>query len=387
MLHDGAHRADQHKDVSVPMSKIRMQDVATHAGVSVATVSRVINQKGNVSEDTRTAVLAALDMLGYERPPRLSEASGTVGLLLPELTNPIFPVFYQELEREFTAAGYTTTLATQAPGALTEDEAVASLTARDVCGLVFVSGMHADSKASPERYVRLAERLPFVTINGANPRVPAPDFSTDDAESMRQAVRLLAGLGHSRIGLGIGQRRYIPGQRKEQGFGEAISQMLPGADVIVAETFFTAHGGARASEALLARGCTAMVFGSDIMALGAIDALERRGVRVPEDVSIVGFDDSPLIRFMRPALTTLRQPVAAIAHAACATLRAAMEDFAPAQRTKAGASMSFPAELLVRSTTAGAPLAAPGAETAGTARATGAAPAHISAPAPSSTSN
>lgn len=136
--------------------RIRLADLATHAGVSTATVSRVLNGKHSVAPDTRQAVLAALDLLGYERPEQLRERTGgLIGLILPELTNPIFPQFAQHLENAMTIQGYTPLLGAQIAGGATEDSYVEAMLEHSVDGLIFVSGLHADATASIERYHRI----------------------------------------------------------------------------------------------------------------------------------------------------------------------------------------------------------------------------------------
>src|SRR5262245_12787942 len=127
-----------------PPGRARLADIARQAGVSEATVSRVLNDKAGVSADTRQAVLTALDVLGYERPDRLRKRSaGLVGLVVPELDNPIFPAFAQAIESHLVLAGYTPVLCARPLGGLTEDEYVEMLLDRQVSGIVFVSGAHA----------------------------------------------------------------------------------------------------------------------------------------------------------------------------------------------------------------------------------------------------
>ena len=137
---------------AVPPVRTRLTDVANQAGVSTATVSRVLNGKPGVSAQTRQAVLAALDMLGYARPEKLRmRSAGLVGLIVPELTNPVFPTIAQNIESMLSARGFTPLLCTQSPGGTTEDEYVEMLLEHDVDGIVFVSGLHADTSASRER--------------------------------------------------------------------------------------------------------------------------------------------------------------------------------------------------------------------------------------------
>lgn len=137
----------------------RLSDIAAQAAVSEATVSRVLNGKQGVADSTRQRVLAALDILGYERPVRLRQRSaGLIGLVTPELTNPIFPAFAQSVEQVLAGHGYTPVLCTQLPGGATEDELVEQLVERGVGGIVFLSGLHADTSADPGRYAALTER-------------------------------------------------------------------------------------------------------------------------------------------------------------------------------------------------------------------------------------
>lgn len=327
-------------------SPLRLTDIASQAQVSEATVSRVLNGKAGVAAGTRHRVLAAMDLLGYERPVRLKRRSnGLVGLIIPELTNPIFPAFAQVIEQALAGHGYTPVLCTQTPGGATEDELVEQLEERGVTGIVFLSGLHADASADPARYQRLAARgVPFVMVNGFNEHVAAPFVSPDDRAAAEMAVRHLEELGHRRIGLAIGPTRYVPSARKEQGFLAA----RPGADEegLVQRTLFTVEGGHAAGIALLERGCTGVVCASDMMALGVVRAARERGLRVPEDVSVVGFDDSPLIAFTDPPLTTVRQPVRAMATAAVGALLEAVAG-TPVQRTE----YVFQPELVVRGST------------------------------------
>ena len=141
--------------IVAPM-RARLSDIARQAEVSEATVSRVLNDRPGVSADTRQAVLTALDVLGYERPERLRKRSaGLVGLIVPELENPIFPAFAQIIESALAQSGFTPVLCTQTPGGVTEDEYVEMLLDRQVSGIVFVSGLHADTTADHDRYQRL----------------------------------------------------------------------------------------------------------------------------------------------------------------------------------------------------------------------------------------
>ncbi|WP_265737588.1 LacI family DNA-binding transcriptional regulator [Actinacidiphila soli] len=334
----------------------RLADIAAQAGVSEATVSRVLNGKPGVSAATRQSVLTSLDLLGYERPVRLRQRSeGLVGLITPELENPIFPAFAQVIGQALTRQGYTPVLATQTPGGSTEDELVEMLVERGVAGIIFVSGLHADSTADMERYERLhGQGVPFALINGFTDKVKAPFISPDDRGAMRLAVTHLAALGHERIGLAVGPKRYVPVLRKIQGFVRSMEDVLglppAEAEQLIQHSLFTLEGGQAAASALLDAGCTAIVTASDMMALGAIRAARQHGLTVPGDVSVVGFDDSPLIAFTDPPLTTIRQPVTAMGQAA---VRALLEEIGgtPAPHSE----FVFLPELVVRGSTASGP--------------------------------
>lgn len=341
---------------SRPMTA-RLADIAAQAGVSEATVSRVLNGKPGVAATTRESVLAALDVLGYERPVRLRRRSaGLVGLITPELENPIFPALAQVIGQALTRQGYTPVLATQTPGGSTEDELTEMLVDRGVSGIIFVSGLHADTTADMQRYDQLrGQGVPFVLINGFSSKVQAPFISPDDRAAMKLAVTHLASLGHTRIGLALGPKRFVPVVRKTDGFVRAMQEVTGLApqdieDRFVQHSLYTLEGGQAATAALLQRDCTAIVCASDMMALGAIRAARQLDLSVPGDVSVVGFDDSPLIAFTDPPLTTIRQPVTAMGQAA---VRALLEEVGgtPAPHSE----FVFMPELVVRGSTASAP--------------------------------
>ncbi|MGW8359963.1 LacI family DNA-binding transcriptional regulator [Streptomyces wedmorensis] len=334
----------------------RLSDIAAQAGVSEATVSRVLNGKAGVATATRESVLAALDVLGYERPVRLRQRSaGLVGLITPELDNPIFPALAQVIGQALTRQGYTPVLATQTPGGSTEDELTDMLVERGVAGIIFVSGLHADTTADMSRYDRLRGKgVPYVLLNGFSPKVQAPFVSPDDRAAMVLAVTHLAALGHTRIGLAVGPKRFVPVLRKIEGFQKGMEERLgltaEESEQLIQHSLYTLEGGQAAASALISRGCTAVVCASDMMALGAIRAARQLGLDVPRDVSVVGFDDSPLIAFTDPPLTTIRQPVQAMGQAA---VRALLEEVGgtPAPHSE----FVFMPELVVRGSTASAP--------------------------------
>lgn len=329
----------------------RLSELAAYAGVSEATVSRVLNDKPGVAAATRLAVLTAVDVLGYERPSKLRRSSaGLVGLITPELTNPFFPLLAQTLETQLAAAGYTPVLCTQTPGGVHEDEYVQMLLDRGVAGIIFVSGYHADTKAGVERYTSLRDqRLPIVLINGWRDGIEAHFISHDDRTSMHLAVQHLRDLGHTRIGFATGPARYVPVQRRSEGFREAMVGAVEADEVdeLIQTTLFSVEGGVSAAFQLIDRGVTAIVCGSDLMALGVVRAARQAGLEVPRQLSVIGSDDFPLVGFTDPPLTTIRQDVFGMAGAA---VTAMLEEIAGevVQRRE----YLFAPELILRRSTA-----------------------------------
>ena len=337
-----------------PGPKTRLTDLAKQAGVSTATVSRVLNGKVGVASETRQAVLAALDVLGYERPEKLrNRSAGLVGLIVPELTNPVVPAFAQTIESMLSQRGYTPLLCTQSPGGTTEDEYIEMLLDHSIDGILFISGLHADTQASRARYEQLRNRgVPLVFINGYAPEIDAPFISADDMAAMELSVRHLVSLGHRRIGLAIGPDRFITARRKLDGFRDALARHLgiEDADPHVATSLFTVEGGQAAGGDLIDSDHTAIICGSDLMALGVVRAAHQRQLSVPHDLSVVGYDDSPLIAFTDPPLTTVRQPVSAMSHAAISALLSVIKGTS-APRSE----LLFHPELIVRNSTGASP--------------------------------
>lgn len=329
--------------------RIRMTDIAEHAGVSTATVSRVVNDTGPVSEETRHKVLVAIDSLGYERPSteRSSTSGPVIGVITPELTNPVFATFAHTMQSEISRSGAVPVICSQTPGGTSEETYTEMLLGRGVAGIVFISGRHADYRSDISRYLRLIERgTPFVTVNGAREEIAAPDFSTEDAIGIQAAVHHLRSLGHRRIALLGGQTHIVPAARKAEAFKAVMAHELPEEDPVVVETFYTYEAAASATRALVERDVTAIVAGSDLQALGAIRTIRSMGLEVPGDVSVVGFDDSMLMAHLDPPLTTIHQPVQAITTAAVQTLLSSIDD--GVRRT--GAFVYTP-DLVVRDST------------------------------------
>ena len=329
--------------------RVRWRQVAHLAGVSEATVSRVMNGRPGVSERTRSIVLHAVDQLGAARlvRPRQLEA-GLVGVVVPELDNPIFPALAQALEARLAGAGYTCVLgcATQV---VDELEYLGTLVERGVAGIIMVSGRHADSEGDQSAYHELiAQGIPMVFVNGYSPEVAAPFVSCDDRHASSLAVAHLASLGHRRIAFVSGPARYVVVERKLDGYRQALTAI--GADLdgeLVLDTVFSVEGGRAAAEPLIARGATAVVAASDLIALGTILGAREHGLAVPAEWSAVGFDDTALMAYTDPPLTTVRQPILTMCEHATRLLLDQLGGAKPVNR-----EYLFRPELVVRGSTA-----------------------------------
>jgi DNA-binding LacI/PurR family transcriptional regulator len=290
----------------------RLAEVAQKVGVSEATVSRVLNEKPGVSEATRQAVLTALDVLGYERPTKLrGERARLVGLVLPELQNPIFPAFAEVVSGSLAQQGFTPVLCTQTAGGVTEADYVELLLSHQVSGVVFAGGLYAQADAPHGHYARLAERqLPTVMVNASIDGLPFPRVSCDDGVAAEQAISHLRSLGHTRIGLLVGPPDHMPSRRKiaaAHAYAARTGIEFDAADI--AHSFYSLEAAQAGATRLISRGITGIICASDPMALGAIRAVRRSGRSVPGDVSVIGFDDSALMNCTDPPLTTVRQPI------------------------------------------------------------------------------
>ena len=328
----------------------RLAEVAKKVGVSEATVSRVLNGKPGVSASTRDAVLTALDVLGYERPTKLrGERARLVGLVLPELANPIFPAFAEVVAGALAKRGLTPVLCTRTADGVSEADYVDMLLEQHVSGVIFAGGNYAQAAAEHEHYHRLLDRgLPVVLVNAAINDLGFPTVATDDAHAVEQAYGHLASLGHERIGLILGPRDHVPSARKLTAFhtahtvaGGDADEARPGR--LVERTIFSMEGGHAAATRLIKRGLTGLICASDVLALGAIRAARRSGLRVPEDVSVVGYDDSAFMTCTDPPLTTIRQPVDRLGQEMVRLLLSRLTD--PHGEAKA---IILPTELVVR---------------------------------------
>jgi LacI family repressor for deo operon, udp, cdd, tsx, nupC, and nupG len=326
----------------------RLAEVAKKAGVSEATVSRVLNGRSGVSEATRTSVLTALDVLGYERPTKLrGERARLVGLVLPELQNPIFPALAEVVTGSLAQRGFTPALCARTIGGVPESDYVEMLLDHQVSGVIFAGGSYALTDASHEHYRRLTDRgLPVVLVNAGVDELGFPRVSTDDAVAVEQAWGHLRSLGHERIGMVLGPEGHVPSGRKLA----AMLQVAGDERTFVERSSFSMEGARVAATKLVEKGVTGIICASDVLALGAIRAARRLGKSVPADVSVVGFDDSAFMTCTDPPLTTVRQPIETMGQAAVDILVSQIEE-----ARVLSDELLFEPELVVRGSTAPAP--------------------------------
>ena len=245
--------------------------------------------------------------------------------------------------------GLTPVLCTQTAGNITEADYVELLLGQHVSGIVFVGGNYAQRDAPHTHYERLTRRkLPAVLINAAIDDLPFARVACDDEVAVEQAMGHLVSLGHTRIGLLMGPADHVPSERKLRAalaMAERVGIAL-GSDRVVRSAYSLESGQAAAAR-LLKTGVTGIVCASDPLALGAIRAVRRAGLRVPQDVSVVGYDDSALMNCTDPPLTTVRQPIERMGRAAIDLLVGEISG-----ATVTHDELRFEPELVVRGSTA-----------------------------------
>lgn len=287
-------------------------DIARESGVSKSTVSRVLNGQGHVSEEARKRVLEAVQRLDYT-PNGLARGlsgrrTGMVGFVLSDISNPFFPEIARGVEDVARSLGYTVFLANTDGELEREEEAVRLLVERRVDGVIFGS-VTEDTRCLP----RLAEiGIPFV-LAGRSTRDPHLDcVVVDNVTGGRLAAEHLIGLGHSRIAFIGGPPKVLASVERYEGFRQAMRAAGLAEDPSrVCWADFRYEGGYRQARSLLRssrRRPTAIFAANDQMAIGAVDAALDLGLRVPEDVAVVGFDDIPAARLRTIQLTTVAQP-------------------------------------------------------------------------------
>lgn len=318
-----------------------MKEVAQQAGVSVATVSHVLRGTKRVSPELTERVRAAAQALGYVTNLQASSLrtgrTQTLGVLLPDLSNPFFVALLHALAPAARAAGKVLMVYEAENDVELEQHGLERMAAGQVDGLIWVP---VDVDA-PHLAQCSALNLPMVTIDRPLPGTDA--VVADHVAGGRLLAQHLMELGHGRVALLTGPTNLPSSRGRRRGFLEAFAPTRPVGE---AATGFTHELSPEAQSLLTAGGYTAVVCPNDMVALGAIRQLAAQGLSVPGDVSVVGFDDVAWASLMQPALTTVRQPLAALGSAA---VRLLLERLEEPTRTTRGVVM--PVELVVRAST------------------------------------
>ena len=344
-------------------------DVAERAGVSIATVSRVLSGSPGGRPQTRERVQAAARELGY-RPSGVAQSlkrrtTHTLGLIVTDIENPFFPDLVRAVEDAAHAAGYAVLLGNGAEDPGREAAYLELLASRRVDGLIVAASN------LPERHDRwlAATALPAVLINCADSGGRLPAILSDNRQGGRLAVEHLVGLGHRRLGLVRGPERHAASSERQAGAEGALAGAegaLAGADeaqpLVVVDGDAHVAGGEAAGRLLMEREpeTTAIVCYNDLTAIGVLRALRSSGRRVPTDVSVVGFDDIPLASYLDPPLTTIAQQTAVMGRWGVDQLLGRIAGREPDSteplRSSPGPPIILPVRLVIRGTTGVAPI-------------------------------
>jgi LacI family transcriptional regulator len=342
------------------MQRVKLTDVARAAGVHPGTASRALNPltRDQVSRETSRRVARAAERLGYvpnaiARGLRTSR-SYIVAMMVPDVTNPLFPPMVRGAEQVLSRAGYTLVLTDTDNDAGTERHQVERLRARGTDGFLIATARLAD----PLLDELAGAHIPAVLVNRNTASARLPYVGADERTGIALAVDHLVALGHRRICYLAGPPDTSTGRERAGAFRQAVrGHGLPAARGQVWPcAAYTEAAGAAAAQALIRSGqdCTAILAGNDLIALGLLGELAKAGISCPDRMSVVGFNDLPMVDKLTPPLTTVRLPLAAMGSLAAQVLLATIDSAEPADGRVAQSLLGV--ELAVRGTTAAAPL-------------------------------
>lgn len=329
------------------MSSLRQ--VAKQAGVSIATASRVVNSPESVRPETRERVERAMKDLLYVTGSATT-AENISGLFVPDLLNPSFTHITQAIENASRAAGWSFVLCTTGDDAMLEREHAQQLFTRQISTMVFVSSVAANTAEHQPHYQALLEsgaRLLF--INGAPSKLEAAAVSDDEMASGRIAAEHLVALGHKHIGYVTGTATSsLRSPLRMQGMAQVLRE-IPGTSLNAMHGEWGVEGGSKTAERILQKypEITALACASDLTAIGALNYCRSAGIRVPEDISIIGSDGVDAGKWTVPALTTVALPIDAIADFVASWLSADTSN----AWSQSGSEMLFRPTLVVREST------------------------------------
>jgi LacI family transcriptional regulator len=325
---------------------ITIMSVAAEAGVSYGTVSRVINGNVHVKPETRQRIQEAMERLGFvvNRQARslAGGRSSIIGVLVPDLGTGYIGEIMRGIDTELGLAGYDLMLYTTHRTAAKEASYIASLAQGMVDGLLLIL------PRSPSDYIAAlsSRRFPFVLIDHQGTGRDCAAVGATNWQGAYNATEYLINLGHRRIGFITGSMDLGAAQDRLEGYRAALrtNRLSFEPDLVYEGTFFQPDGYTGALRFLdLKNRPTAIFASNDVMAMGAMDAIRERGLQIPEDISVLGFDDIPQAVLVRPALTTVRQPLEKMARAATQMLLDMLE-----YPDKKKERFELPTELIVR---------------------------------------
>ena len=333
-------------------SAVSIRDVASRAGVSIATVSRAVNRIPTVDPALAERVWKAIEEVGYvpntQARALVSGRSHMLGLIVSEITNPFFPELVQEFENLAVAQGYEVLIGSTNYEPERTESLIRRMLQRNVDGVaVMTFGIEEDLV---QKLVEREFPLVFVDAGPALPNIRV--LKVNYAEGIRQAVQHLAALGHRSIAFITGPLHLRSALARRDAFLKSMAELgltVPAEQVVQGD--HRMEGGIGAMEKLIALDPlpTAVLCSNDMTAIGALHALSRTPHKVPDDISIVGFDDIHLAQFMLPPLTTVQMSCKDLAAAAVEALRAGIEKTLP-KNTKT--EWQIPTRLVVRQSTA-----------------------------------
>ncbi len=328
--------------------KVTIFDVAAEAGVSYSTVSRVINDDPRIKQKTKEKVRQVIGQLGYVANYHARKLAGirstVIGVMVPDFGggNSYLSEILQGIDAELQLTGYDMVLYTAHRQEVKETSYIGQVTGGLANGVLLVLARFVDS------YIESLTRrkFPFVLIDQQERNSNYPSIGAANWQGMYQATEYLIRLGHRRIGLIKGWNDMESARERLAGYRDALkAHHLPDDPSLVIEGSFAQPDGYRGANLLLdlAAPPTAILASNDMMAFGALDAVRLRGKRVPEDISIVGFDDIPQAAYSHPALTTVRQPLQQMGRLATQMLIDMIRD-----ESFAGRKIDLPTELVIR---------------------------------------
>ena len=330
-----------------------ISQVAKQAGVSTATVSRVVSgTNGRVSRETRDRVMQAVEQLGYEPNSAAkhlrTQRSGKILVTVPDISNPFFALILQGIEDAALKAGYAVLIGDTQHEPAREERYAQMLLQKQADGLIFLG------HRLPNDAVRLARAVthrPAPIVNGCefSPRLGVPSVHIDNAKAAQEAMEHLYSLGHQRVAVVTGPLASPLSRDRLRGAKAGARAAKAQRHLTVVAGDFSISSGTIAATRLLARkpSPTAVFCFNDEMAIGVMQTARRRGIRVPEDLSVVGFDDIRFARYLDPPLTTVTQPMREIGEGCVRLLLEILRGNASAPE-----SVTLQHQLTVRSTTA-----------------------------------